>query len=40
MSAKQLVLQLAMIQGPIRDGRPIKPKGNAKQDFLGEKAVR
>jgi Zn-dependent M28 family amino/carboxypeptidase len=39
-AAADVVLQLAMIQGPIRDGRPIKPKGNAKKDFLGEKAVR
>jgi Zn-dependent M28 family amino/carboxypeptidase len=37
-AAADVVMQLAMIQGPIRDGRPVKPHGRLAK--LGETAIR
>jgi hypothetical protein len=39
-AAADAVLQLSLIQGPIRDGRPIKPKALRNQAYKGETALR
>lgn len=39
-AAADVVYQLALIQGPIRDGRPVKPKALQSRAFRGETAVR
>jgi hypothetical protein len=39
-AAADVVYQLALIQGPIRDGRPITPHRLANEAFEGELAVR
>jgi Zn-dependent M28 family amino/carboxypeptidase len=40
-AAADTLYQLALVKGPIRDGRPIKAKGaNAKKEFRGEMALR
>jgi Zn-dependent M28 family amino/carboxypeptidase len=39
-AAADVVYQLALIQGPIRDGRPVKPNKLANEAFKGELAIR
>lgn len=39
-AAADTLYQLALIKGPIRDGRPVKPHGQAKKEFRGEMALR
>lgn len=39
-AAADVVYQLALIRGPIRDGRPVKPHALRNKAFQGETALK